>query len=134
MTVQEWLERVCDIDKEKEILQSELQSFFDKLTGYSQSYADITASDSLLTAYSDYAKNIKRRIDELNRIKAEVLGAISAVEKDTLRQLLTLRYVEGKTWERIAEEMYYSVRGIQCTHKRALSEVEKILNERGIKL
>ncbi len=134
MTVQEWLERICDTDKEIEILQSELQSFFDKLTGYSQSYADITASDSLLTAYSDYAKGIKRRVDELSRIKAEVLEVISAVEKDTYRQLLVLRYVEGMTWECIAEKMYYSVRGIQRTHKRALPEVEKILNERGIEL
>ncbi len=54
---------------------------------------------------------------------------IAQVRDDTLRTVLTKHYAGGQTWEQVAEELNYSVRGVYRLHRKALAAVQGILNE-----
>lgn len=68
----------------------------------------------------------KRYGDEIRRMcrmKLLVTDAIRAVGDATYEELLTLRYLDGMTWEQIAEAMHYDARYIYKLHGRALQRV-----------
>jgi len=59
----------------------------------------------------------------------KVRSVIAQVKGDILRTVLTEHYVEGLTWERIAEELHYTPRHIQRLHVKALAAAQDVLNE-----
>ena len=72
---------------------------------------------------ADIDAMILRRTEELARRRADIGRMISSVEDDTLRRLLYLRYIEGCTWEAIAERMQYSYQWVCILHGRALEAI-----------
>ena len=76
----------------------------------------------------------ERAVLELDKIEQDIADActslyvsqyrvtelIEMVDDDTLKTLLTLRYINGKRWEKIADEMHYSYRHILKLHEKAL--------------
>ena len=74
------------------------------------------------------AKN--RVSDELEMLEAterEVVKTIDSVENKTLRTLLYERYINDKTFERIAVEMNYSWRQTIRLHGTALMAVKNVI-------
>ncbi len=59
----------------------------------------------------------------------KVRSVITQVKGDILRTILTEHYIEGLTWEQVAEELSYTPRHIQRLHKKALAAVRDVLNE-----
>ena len=49
------------------------------------------------------------------------------------KELLELRYLCGLTWERVAERMNYCKEQSQRIHKRALEDVQRQMDARGIR-
>ncbi len=86
------------------------------------STADITGEAASSIAAID--REISRRILELSKARDDVERRIAAVGDDTLRRLLRLRYIEGCTWEEVAERMHYSYQWVCALHGRALKAVE----------
>ena len=68
----------------------------------------------------DLENDIKKEIGEYRLLRDEVKKAIDLQEDEDERLLLKLRYIEGATWEDIAEKMDYSTRHIYRLHKVAL--------------
>ena len=66
---------------------------------------------------------IDMALDVMNEIEA-VIDRVSPVG---YQMILQKKYIEGKTWEQVAEEVCYSSPWIWVLHKRALAEVDKIL-------
>ena len=64
-------------------------------------------------------------IDEYIRKKDVIVSQIDGIENEEHYSLLFSRYVEKKTFEKIAYEMNYSFRHITRLHGRALKEFEK---------
>lgn len=60
---------------------------------------------------------------EVNRLRIYLSGAISSVPDEKLKKLLRLRYIDGITWEKIAEEMGFSYQWICKLHGKALSKI-----------
>ena len=67
---------------------------------------------------------ITDQVNELVRARAEIVAVIDSVQDDTLRLLLRLRYIDGLTWERIAERMRYCEMQIWRLHGDALSAIK----------
>ena len=67
---------------------------------------------------------------EAAKVLAEVLQAINAVPDEMQRTILTLRYVEGLDWYRIAEQIHYEISNTYILHGRALWTVKKWLEGR----
>ena len=65
-------------------------------------------------------KQINAKIGELLSLRSGVIMAIDSVNNPTYKLLLRYRYINGYTFERIAEKMNYSWRHIIRMHEEAL--------------
>ncbi len=86
--------------------------------------------DKLGAAVARLVDAENRVSDELELLEAterEVIGTIDKITDGTLHTLLYERYINGKTWERIAVEMNYSYRGVTKMHGRALQAVKECI-------
>jgi hypothetical protein len=85
---------------------------FDKMTGKVAKIIEMENKiDSLIDVYVD-KKNV-------------IVSQIDSMENETYYEILFARYIEKKTFEKIADEMSYSWRQIIRLHGRALQEFEK---------
>ena len=60
---------------------------------------------------------------ELVRWKLAAIDAIRAVEEPRLAEVLELYYIDGMTWEQVAQRMGITERWVQSLHGRALLKV-----------
>lgn len=61
-------------------------------------------------------------------LKAEVarrIAGLSDAGEEDAQLVLTLRYLNGKTWEAIAEDMGFSAQWVHVLHKRAIARFEE---------
>lgn len=76
-------------------------------------------------------ESLEKLIEEAQQrqleFSAEIADEISKLEDVKQEMVLTLRYIEGLTWEEISDEMDLSVRTVQKLHGRGLPGMEKIL-------
>lgn len=64
---------------------------------------------------------LNQEIDAYVEKRQEITQAIRTVEDLTLQTLLEYRYLNGKTWEEIAERMNYGHTQIHRLHNKAIS-------------
>lgn len=77
----------------------------------------------LINKVVDLQDEIYHDIVRLETLSYEIRQVIESVQDDRERQLLQYRYVDGKSFEWIAGEMFYSWRHIHRLHSDALSNV-----------
>ncbi len=117
---EEWLRRGWKINEEIQFLIQERMNFTEFL-------GKCGAIEN--REFQNYEKTLNNKITELCKIKNEIAGAIGRVEDVQCRTLLTLRYLSFKTWEKIAEDMFYSDYWIRkALHKKALKALEKAIS------
>lgn len=73
-------------------------------------------------------QNLAKRNELLSK-REEVRQIILAVPNAKLSKLLDLRYVHGKTWEEIADEIETATRHVYRLHGLALLEAGKVMEE-----
>lgn len=66
---------------------------------------------------------INREVDELQTVRQEIRAALNQLEDENLELLMEYRYIDGMTWERIAEKMHYSWRHTCRLHGEALAKI-----------
>lgn len=67
---------------------------------------------------------INREIDELQIVRQEIRAALNQLEDESLKLLMEYRYIDGLTWEQIAEKMDYSRQWVTSLHGTALLKIE----------
>jgi len=76
----------------------------------------------------DLQQEINAEIDDIRRIRAEIEETIATVDDADCRLLLSLRYINGYSWRRIAAKMAYSEDNVKgYLHQKALRKVENII-------
>lgn len=75
----------------------------------------------------DMESAISGEAAEVTIILNEVLAAIKSVQDETQRAVLTMRYIEGLGWQKIAVNIHYEERQTYVIHGRALSNVNEWL-------
>ena len=79
------------------------------------------------TETADRLIELERRLNaktrELVRWKLAAMDAIDAVNDSRLREVLELYYIDGLTWEQVAERMNYDKSWVLRLHGRALAQV-----------
>ena len=60
---------------------------------------------------------------ELVRWKLAAIDAIRGVEEPRLAEVLELYYIDGLTWEQVAQRMGYTMRNVQYLHGLALLRI-----------
>ena len=84
--------------------------------------------DKIGTAYCKIEameEKLYKLIDEFVDKKNLIISQIDKIENETYYEILFARYIEKKTFEKIADEMTYSWRQVIRLHGRALQEFEK---------
>ena len=84
--------------------------------------------DKIGTAYckiEEMEEKLDKLIDEYVDKKNLIISQIDGIENETYYEILFARYIEKKTFEKIADEMTYSFRNVTRLHGRALQEFEK---------
>lgn len=66
----------------------------------------------------------KARADVLTMLE-EIEGLIDTLSDFDQKMVVKLRYIDGLTWEEVAQGMNYSLRTIHYIHGKALSELRK---------
>ncbi|MCC8160103.1 MAG: DUF1492 domain-containing protein [Oscillospiraceae bacterium] len=138
MTAKEWLLRARNIDAEirelrkgRERALTEATSAAVNADGERVQTSNGNTTEKKFINYAAYSEAIDKRIDELYAVKREILTVISEVDDAALRTLLIAKYINGKTWEKIAENMCYSEYHVKRRlHSQALRAVEEILRKR----
>ena len=84
--------------------------------------------DKIGTAYckiEEMEEKLDKLIDEFVDKRNLIISQIDKIENETYYEILFSRYIEKKTFEKIADEMTYSWRQVIRLHGRALQEFEK---------
>lgn len=68
-------------------------------------------------------RRVNARIREMVRLKQAAMDAIDQVEEARLREVLELYYLDGFTWEQVAERMEITKRWALILHGRALLRI-----------
>ena len=82
-----------------------------------------------IAKYIDIEKEIDAAIDRLVDLRNEVVATIEQLEKDEY-EVLYILYVQGLTLTDVAEKMNYSYSWAAQTRKKALLNVQKIIDKR----
>lgn len=88
--------------------------------------------DKLGTAYckiEEMEENLDKLIDEYVDMKNIIIKQIDSIEDETYYDILFSRYIEKKTFEKIATDMHYSFRNTTRLHGKALQAFEKKYGE-----
>ena len=85
--------------------------------------------DKIGTAYckiEEMEEKLDKLIDEFVDKRNLIISQIDKIENETYYEILFARYIEKKTFEKIADEMTYSWRQVIRLHGRALQEFERV--------
>lgn len=72
--------------------------------------------------YQIIIETCRKLIQEHANHRDKLIKRIHAIENPDHEFILELRYINGLTWEEIADEMGYSVRHVHRLHEKALEE------------
>ena len=137
MTAKEYLNRYCRINAEIDCKLEEIaryRSMATRLSPTARFDKNGNVTDKVGRAVAkivDLEREIDAEIDELERVRTEITDTIAAVGDERYKTLLTMRYINGHKWEKIALDMHYSYANVvQFLHPSALHLVDKIISEK----
>lgn len=67
---------------------------------------------------------LKEQMENRIKIRREITEKIEAMQDETEKTVLRLRYIHWMRWEQIADRMGYSIRNITKIHGKALAHFE----------
>ena len=131
MTAKQFLSRGRWIEREIQSLMKTRDETKDRLTSITQNYDSDGAQSSKdphkFDALVELEDKIDRKIDELYRIKNEILDSIFRLNDPRERTILKERYIDMRTWEQIAEEIHLSRMQVTRIHGYALNSIKDVL-------
>ncbi len=123
MTARERLKSYREIDLKINSLCDELEHWkavATKMTPSSrQGGRSNTANDKVGLAVAkiiDLENSINEEIDKLINLREEIVAMIREIPDYSQREILWLRYINGLTWEKIAEKLGFSYQWVCVLH------------------
>ena len=134
MTAKEYLWRVRDAKRElKQLEQAYTQARADilHLKGIAYDADKVTGGkigdlSDAIAALEGYAQRLSAKWDELINLRETAKKLIDTLKDGRYREVLTLRYLDGQSWEQVAVTMGYTYRGVTGLHGKALKVFSEI--------
>ena len=139
MTVAEVKQYLRGLKQLNNIVQSKLDEI-ETLTSLAQRMTSVSKNvlvqkstpqdklSELISKIVDLKNELKKDVDNLLDLKLDIIQKINDIENNDYKLLLTLRYLNFKTWEEIAVEMGYTYQWVHVLHGRALIHLSKKLD------
>ena len=134
-----YLKRYRAMMARRESLQRSIEEAYDRATSCTQKLRAVhvdggnAAYDRMaedIVKVADSTEQLKKVLDQIDRDLQEILRAIDSVPDELQKTVLTLRYIEGLSWENIQEQLNYERTQTLQTHGHALWHVKKWLEAR----
>lgn len=130
MTAKEFLRRARGIDRRVDEateridrLRAKLEAGrMSRITGMPRGGAEdwTMTADRLI----DLERRVNAKIREMVRVKQSAMDVIDRVDEARLREVLELYYLDGYSWDQVAEQMGLDKRWVFRLHGRALQRIE----------
>lgn len=134
MTAKEYLSQVYKLDHKIYLMQLEVEEYrrlASSIPGqdFTRERVDHTPSYEApfvkwIMKAIDKEAEIKKRMEELQVLKAKVMGVIDEIEDDNLRMILKFRYINSMQFPDIADKMYASLATVYRWHREGLAQVK----------
>ncbi len=115
----------CEITKLRELAVKTTTTF--NANGVKNKSYD-NKKELIICKIVDLEQTLLDDIDDIVYLSKEIYDVIKNVKDPDYRLLLEYRYLNGLTWDSISENMGFTTQWINVLHKRALNEVESIIN------
>ena len=129
MDKKEYLQQYKVIDNYIASQVEELEKWKALSTKVTPTYSDMPkgsgGEDKIQSAVEniiEIQKQLNQSIDKFINLKKDILSRLDAVEDISLRMLLKYKYIDGLTFEQIADKMQYCDRNIKYRHVLALNK------------
>lgn len=133
MEAKEYLEQLLFLDKEISSKIATIQSLKSLAEKCTATLSDMPKSQGLKTKEDIIIKKVileqklDLNVDQLIDHKKEAMEKIEGLGQPIYKILLWERYINGKSWVRIAQNLNYSNMQIHRLHSNALKEFQKML-------
>jgi len=129
MTAKQWLMRGRLIEAEINRLEDCKRKTWDRITSVTSRRRDMPGGERdphRFEAYTAFEDQINERVNDLLRVKAEILERIAMLPDARHRNILMERYILGHTLEQTAVNMHYSYKQICRLHGDACEELKRL--------
>ena len=134
MTVKQWLWRYQNADHKIESLLRERQAAYDRLIKITAALdGDAVSSTKDPHKFDELAELdvfIRQRVAQSMEIRIEITTAIDQLEDWRHRDILTYRYINGYTWEQVADAINISRRHVTRLHGDALNVLRAVIGDK----
>ena len=134
MTAKQWLRRYINADHRIDSLLRERQDVYDRLTKITAALDSESVSSTKdphkYDELADLDVYIYQRVAQSMAIRTEIITAIDELEDWRYRDILKYRYINGFTWDQIANTISYSYMQVTRLHGSALKAIEPIINQK----
>ena len=131
MNAKDFLMRGINLERRVETIKDQIEHYKALVNDCSVTYSDSpksTASNYKLEECTqkimDLQEELCSAMADLVDVTCEIGKAIQKLDNYDYQDLLVNRYVLGKTWEKIAEDMNYGIRNVHRLHGEALREIK----------
>lgn len=132
MTAKEYLQqyRTLNAHIDAKLAQTERLRYLARTAGSQGNSSGIHSTQprdkigELTAKIVDLEAEINDEIDALVDLEREIRGCISKLTNENQRVVLEMKYINGFTFEKIAENMHYSLRAVYNYHASALKSVQ----------
>ena len=131
MNAKDFLMRGINLERRVETIKDQIEHYKSLVNDCSVTYSDSPKSTASNYKLEDCTQKIMDLQEELCSTMADLVDvtceigkAIQKLDNYDYQDLLVKRYVLGKTWEKIAEDMNYELRYIHKLHGKALRELK----------
>lgn len=121
--------RVRVLQTEVEKLRTDAEGMNINLDGMPKASGKPDKIARLAIQLAAYETDLADELSHLWSKRMEIVGELGKLKEPKHFTILHARYIEGKTWERIAVDMDITWRYCYMLHGRALTEFEKVLKE-----
>ena len=116
-------DEINDLLREKERIMSRLTRMTSCMSGMPHGGGESDKMTDGVAKVIELDAEIDSKVDALCDLRREVCANIGTVNDITLRRILMLRYIFGKTWEQIAVTTNYCYMQVCRLHGKALTEM-----------
>jgi len=131
MNAKEFLMRGRNIEHRVETIKEQIEHYRSMVNNCTATYSDSPKSTTSNYKLEECTQKIMELQEELCSamvdlvdVTCEISRAIQKIDNYDYQNLLVNRYVLGKTWEKIAEDMNYGIRNVHRLHGEALREIK----------
>lgn len=121
--------RVRVLQTEVEKLRTDAEGMNINLDGMPKASSKPDKIARLAIQLAAYETDLADELSHLWSKRMEIVSELGKLKEPKHFTILHARYIEGKTWERIAVDMDITWRYCYMLHGRALTEFEKVLKE-----